>query len=96
MQKKLLAENKFTFKKACEIAQAMEWADRNTNEVKAAETGEVQPVSDKHKKPSATKQSQSTGRIKKSYYHCGGQHIAEVCRFRTEKCQKCGKINHIA
>ena len=32
----------------------------------------------------------------KSCYHCGGQHKAEVYRFRTEKCQKCAKIRHIA
>ena len=33
MQKKLLAEHKLTFKKACEIAQAMELADRKTNKM---------------------------------------------------------------
>ena len=81
IQKKLLAEDKLTFKKACEIAQAMERADRNANELKANETGEVQAVSDKHKftkKSSANKQSQSTGGIKKNCYHCGGQHKTDL------------------
>ena len=89
IQKKLLAEDKLTFKKACEIAQAMELADRNANELKATESGEVQAVSDKHKftkKSSATKQLQSTDGIKKNCYRCGGQLKADVCRFRTEKC----------
>ena len=39
MQKKLLAEDKLTFKKACEMAQAMELADINANELKATESG---------------------------------------------------------
>ena len=37
MQRKLLAEDKLTFKKACEIAQTMELAERNTCDLKAVE-----------------------------------------------------------
>ena len=49
IQRKLLAENKLTFKKACKIAQAIELAERNTCELKAAESIKVQAVSDRHK-----------------------------------------------
>ena len=49
IQRKLLAEDKLTFKKACEIAQAIELAERNSYELKAAESREVQAVSDRHK-----------------------------------------------
>ena len=49
IQRKLLAEDKLTFKKASEIAQAMELAERNTTELKAMDSTEVQVVSDKRK-----------------------------------------------
>ena len=49
MQKKLLAEDKLTFEKACEITQTTELAERNTCELEAAESREVQAVSDRQK-----------------------------------------------
>lgn len=101
IQKRLLAEDKLTFKKASEIAQAMELAERNTTELKAIENTDVQAVSDKHRvnkkhSQSAPTQSLRTGGAKKCCYRCGGSHKPEICRFRTEKCRKCGKTGHIA
>ena len=49
IQRKLLVKDKLTFKKTCEIAQAVELAERNTCELKAAESRKVQAVSDRHK-----------------------------------------------
>ena len=37
-QKRLLTEAELMFKKACEIAQAMEMADKNASELKSEET----------------------------------------------------------
>ena len=96
IQRKLLDENKLTFKKVCEIAQAMELAERNTYDLKAAGSREVQAVSEKHiSVKKKTNQPPSTG-PKKCCYWCGGQHKAEVRRFHTEKCRKCSKVGHIA
>lgn len=49
IQRKLLVKDKLSFKKTCEIAQAVELAERNTCELKAAESRKVQAVSDRHK-----------------------------------------------
>ena len=102
IQRKLLAEDKLTFKKASEIAQAMELAERNTTELKAMDSTEVQVVSDKRKvvqhkqTQEISNQPLPVGGVKKSCYRCGGQHKPEFCRFRTETCRRCGKIGHIA
>ena len=87
IQRKLLAEDKLTFKKASEIAQAMELAERNTTELKAMDSTEVQVVSDKRKvvqhkqTQEISNQPLPVGGVKKSCYHCGGQHKPEFCRF---------------
>ena len=31
-----------------------------------------------------------------SCYRCGGNHLANACRFQSVKCRACGKIGHIA
>ena len=46
IQRKLLAEDKLIFKKASEIAQAMELAERNTTGLKAMDNTAVQVASD--------------------------------------------------
>ena len=81
-----MAEDNFTFKKACVIAQAIELAERNTYELKAAESREVQAVSDRHETVKKKADQPPSSGPKKSCYHCGGQYKAEVCRFQTEKC----------
>ena len=92
IQRKLLAEDKLTFKKASEIAQAMELAERNITELKVMDSTEVQVVSDKRKvvqhkqTQEISNQPLPVGGIKKSCYRCGGQHKPEFCRFRTETC----------
>ena len=64
----------------------MELTERNTSDLKAVGSREVQAVSEKHKSlKKKTNQPPIIG-PKKSCYRYGAQHKAEVCIFRTEKC----------
>ena len=79
IQRKLLAEDKFTFKKACVIARAIELAERNTCELKAVESREVRAVSDRHESVRRKADQLPSSGHKKSCYRCGGQRKAVVC-----------------
>jgi len=100
IQKRLLAEAELTFKKACEISQAMEMAEKNASELNSESTKAVnalhKPLGEKPKKnPDATPKNkrQQYGR---NCYRCGGPHSPASCRFKSEKCRKCGNTGHIA
>ena len=79
----------------------MELEERNAGQLQTSDSGpqEVQAVSERYilKKQSYNHANETpqTGRQAKSCYWCGGMHRVEACRFRSEKCRKCGKIGHI-
>ena len=96
IQKRLLTEAELTFKKACKIAQAMEMADKNASELNpvAAKPGvnALQNPPENNPIPKSTKQQTDET---KNCYRCRGLHFPASCRFKTEKCRKCGKTGHI-
>ena len=93
IQHRLLAEDKLTFTKAQELAQAMELAAKDIKDTQGGATPLPTPVN---------KVQQGQGGAAKgtknslSCYRCGGKHMASRCRFKTEKCRACGKTGHIA
>ena len=94
-QKRLLTEAELTFKKACEIVQAMEMADKNASKLKSEETKlgiNVLKKSPEESKGNPNRRHQTSER---NCYRCGRSHSPTSCRFKTEKCRKCGKIGHI-
>ena len=91
MQRRLLGEATLTFKRALEIAQAMETAANNTKDIQQA-NGSVQPR-DVHRvfKEKMGKPAKSV-----ECYRCGGAHFANDCGFKDAVCHNCKKKGHIA
>ena len=93
-QKKLLAESTLDFKKAFEIAQAVETAEKRVKELhdtsaKPVDGREVHRVfKDKRSPPDNADQA---------CYRCGWtNHKSTDCRYKQATCRACGKVGHIA
>ena len=91
IQRRLLAESGLTFKKAFEMCQATEMAEKNAQNLRPT----THPA-----KPSAVMSLHTRAQKKQSTivcYRCNSnQHAATDCRFKTAECHKCGKKGHIA
>ena len=90
IQKRLLAEAELTFKKACEISQAMEMAEKNASELNTESTKAVNALQ-KSSGGKPKKNPDATPKSKRQYYdrncyRCGGSHSPASCRFKSEKC----------
>ena len=99
IQRRLLAESHLEFKKAMELATAMETADRNTRDLKNGNLSEkpeetqVNRVTKDPPKRPPRDPKQST----KECYRCGGRfHDPDKCRYKDEECYKCRKKGHKA
>ena len=92
VQKRLLAEPDLKFKKAFELAQAMETAEQNAREIQGS--GPCRSTKgEKHvwKVKESPKPTEET-----TCYRCGGKHEQMTCRFKEVLCRSCGKKGHIA
>ena len=103
IKRRLLAESQLEFKKAMELATAMETADRNTRDLKHANARNLNEkpkelqVNRVTKEPPKQKQPPRNPRQSKECYRCGGQfHDAEKCRYKEEECYRCHKKGHKA
>ncbi|XP_061584204.1 LOW QUALITY PROTEIN: uncharacterized protein K02A2.6-like [Cololabis saira] len=99
IQRKLLSHRELDFKKAWEIAQSMETADKDVRDIQAlwreeagaagrAKPGEaVYQVSEQraHVSPAPGPQC----------FRCKGRHSPFDCRFAAETCHGCGKKGHL-
>ena len=87
IQRRLLSKNELTFAKAWEVAQSMEAAERNAQQLKGADTP-IQLVSRQLPKVQARNIPCS---------RCGGEnHTAQECRFKEAICHACSKKGHIS
>ena len=81
-QKRLLSEADLTLKKAVDLAQGMEAADKNVRSLK---------------QPNPLVNQVDVGGTSKSCFRCGrSNHSPNDCRFLKATCHHCGKKGHIA
>ena len=83
IQNHLLQGSTVTFTKVFKIAQSIEAAAKD-----AADLQKLVPVS------SSSVQHLQSKRY--TCYHCGGNHLTNICSFKSVECRACGKIGHIA
>ncbi|KAL3976952.1 Rab-interacting lysosomal protein [Sarotherodon galilaeus] len=90
MQRRLLGEPTLDFKKALEIAQAIETAANNTKDIRKANnnihSAEVHHVSQSVR-----------GKLREllECYRCGGAHFGKDCVFKDSTCHNCKKKGHL-
>ena len=84
IQCRLLSKCNLTYKKALEISQGMEGADKDTKSFKTTD-----PMINR----TGSRFQNAAGR---NYYRCGrSNHTPATCKFKDVKCLKCGKQGHI-
>ena len=86
IQRKLLAEDGLTLKRAANIALAMKTAARNAATLRGAESGEKSS-------DLAIHQLQP---VLGTCYCCEGEHLAAKCGYKETKCFRCGRMGHLA
>ena len=86
VQRRLLSETDRTFKKAFELAQASEVAEKNVRDLHKP-TGAVHAIG-----------TQPPPKKNSPYYCCNGKHLPHECRFKdtNTECHSCGKKGHLA
>ena len=97
-QKRLLAETELTLAKAVEIAQSMEAADHNAQQLKGDDL-RVAQVRRRHvqQRPAQAENQENPDNQRNPCYHCGGRsHAQRECRFKDVLCHNCGKKGHLA
>ena len=87
-QKRLLSEADLTLKKAMELAQGMEAADKNAKSLKESDPA-IRQIT-KFKPNTQSMYRKPCGRCGKT------NHDAQNCHFAKATCHACGKIGHIA
>ena len=88
IQRRLLAEPDLKFKKAFELAQAVEIADQNAKDLQQPKANSVHVVRKESNKAISHKGE--------ACHRCGKAHTASECRFKEAICHFCHKKGHLA
>ena len=102
MQQRLLSETNLTYKKAVQIANAMELAQRGVECVSGANSTSKKDIHklSKHKQPTSAKKQYhppaGAKQVRKPCFRCGDDsHTPDECKFKTYTCSYCKKVGHI-
>ncbi|XP_060520647.1 uncharacterized protein LOC132698531 [Cylas formicarius] len=98
LQRRLLAEENITFKKAHDMCLAYEVAARSLAIIKegggqSADVHDVNAREKVNKDPSKLKTSVS--RVSKRCFRCEEKHSPDSCVYKNAKCKFCWKIGHV-
>ena len=94
IQRRLLAERetKLDFKRALELAQGMEMADKNSRELQTHTSAELLTAGSE----GVCKVTSGADARLTPCYRCGkSNHQPATCRFKTASCHNCGKVGHL-
>ena len=98
VQCRLLAEPDLTLKKALELAQAQEMAEKGTQQLQQQRPQPSSLLKIGHHKPPIRRKPTARPPQQHDYScsRCGGAHAAANCRFKDAVCHKCKKKGHLA
>ena len=99
VQRRLLAEPDLTLKKALELAQAQEMAEKGTQQLQQQRPQGSSLLKIRHAKPPIRRQPTDCPQQQQREhlcYQCGGAHSTATCRFKDAVCHKCKKKGHLA
>ena len=93
IQRRLLSEQNLTLDKAIDLAQTMETAEKDIEDLQGTQNqgSLVNHVGSTRRKSPTTTNSQYT-----QCYRCGGKHAAPTCSYKDVECYKCKKKGHLA
>ena len=92
IQRRLLSERDLKFQKAYEVAQAMEFAAKNAEQLSASANGDVKPETP----PVVVQNVNSQKPTLSSCYRCDCKgHVPSSRRFKSATCHGCKKMGHI-
>lgn len=91
VQKRLFTKEDLTFAKALELAETVERASKDAEQLHSRLQQEVHQVGN----PQSAPRVEGKDRGSTDCYRCGGKHEQQMCKFRFGTCRYCRKKGHI-